>query len=115
MVEYLVTVRKGQLSKVGSASSGFYGGLALGRLLLAEATYRLGERQMLLLYSVLCLGLQLVFWKVTNIIADAVAASCMGFLLGPYFATVKSHSEQRLLYPVQRYSRLTKGLCRTGH
>lgn len=72
-------------------TTGFYGGLALGRLVLAEPTYRLGERRMLLLYSVLCLALQLVFWRVKNVIADAVAVSCMGFLLGPYFATVSSY------------------------
>lgn len=84
-------MRKSQLSKVGYVTTGFYGGLALGRLVLAEPTYRLGERRMLLLYSVLCLALQLVFWRVKNVIADAVAVSCMGFLLGPYFATVSPY------------------------
>ena len=87
-MEYLVTVRESQLSKVGYVTTGYYGGLALGRLILAEPTYRLGERRMLLLYSAACLGLQLVFWRVKNVIADAVAVSCMGFLLGPCFATV---------------------------
>ena len=84
-------MRKSQLSKVGYVTTGFYGGLALGRLVLAEPTYRFGERRMLLLYSVLCLALQLVFWRVKNVIADAAVVSCMGFLLGPYFATV-SHT-----------------------
>lgn len=68
----------------------FYGGLALGRLVLAEPTYRFGERRMLLLYSVLCLALQLIFWRVKDAIADVVAVSCMGFLLGPYFAALSS-------------------------
>ena len=86
-------MRKSPLSKVGYVTSGFYGGLALGRLILAEPTYRLGERRMLLLYSVLCLGLQLVFWRVKSIVADAVAVSCMGFLLGPYFATVSPYTD----------------------
>jgi fucose permease len=45
---------------------------------------------MLLLYSILCLGLQVVFWRIKNVIADAVAVSCMGFLLAPFFATVSS-------------------------
>ena len=84
-------MRKSQLSKVGYVTTGFYGGLALGRLVLAEPTYRLGERRMLLLYSVLCLALQIVFWRVKNVIADAVVVSCMGFLLGPYFATVSPY------------------------
>jgi hypothetical protein len=34
----------------------------LGRLLLAEPTYRLGERRMVFIYSCLAVGLQLIFW-----------------------------------------------------
>lgn len=86
LVEYLVKVRKGQLSNVGYVATGFYGGLALGRLILVEPTHRFGERPMLLVYSFLCLVLQVVFWQVRSVIADAVVVSLMGFLLGPYFA-----------------------------
>lgn len=85
VVEYLVKVRKGQLSSVGYVSSGFYGGIALGRLVLVEPTHRFGENPMLLLYSLLCLVLQVIFWQVKSVIADAVVVSLMGFLLGPYF------------------------------
>ena len=92
MVEYLVSVRKDKLSKVGYVSTGVYGGLALGRLLLAEPTYRFGERRMLLLYSFLCLVLQVVFWQVKELVASAVAVSLMGFLLGPFFATVSTRA-----------------------
>ena len=42
--------------------AGFYGGGFLGRLILAEPTYRLGERRMIFIYVLLCLGLELVFW-----------------------------------------------------
>jgi hypothetical protein len=34
----------------------------LGRLLLAEPTYRLGERRMVMVYCCLSIALQLVFW-----------------------------------------------------
>lgn len=34
----------------------------LGRLLLAEPTYRLGERRMVFIYCVISVALQLVFW-----------------------------------------------------
>ncbi|KAF2811911.1 MFS general substrate transporter [Mytilinidion resinicola] len=87
LVEYLVTVRKNKLSEVGYVPSGMYGGLAVGRLLLAEPTFRLGERRMLLIYSALCLVLQIVFWKVKNLISSAITVSLMGFFLGPFFAT----------------------------
>lgn len=43
---------------------------------------------MLLIYFVISIGLQLVFWLVPNIIAGATALSIMGFFQGPFFATV---------------------------
>ena len=62
VVEYLVVVRHGELSKMGYVPVGYNGGAFLGRLLLAEPTFRLGERRMITLYIVLCIGFQLMFW-----------------------------------------------------
>lgn len=62
MVEYLVKVRNGDIKDMGYVPAGFYGGAFLGRLVLAEPTHRLGERRMVFIYAVLCVGLQLVFW-----------------------------------------------------
>ncbi|KAI7924478.1 hypothetical protein M0657_004644 [Pyricularia oryzae] len=87
VVEYLVKVRSGELSKMGYVPTGWNGGLLLGRILLAEPTFRLGERRMLLIYSAICTALQLVFWLVPSIIASATALSIMGFFFGPFFAT----------------------------
>ncbi|KAI1862221.1 uncharacterized protein JN550_010377 [Neoarthrinium moseri] len=87
VVEFLTTVRGGDLSKVGYVPAGFSGGLFLGRLLLAEPTFRFGEQRMLLVYSALTAALQLEFWLQPNIIASATALSLMGFLFGPFFAT----------------------------
>ncbi len=77
---------------MGYVPTGFYGGTFLGRLLLAEPTHRFGERRMLVLYALLCLGLQLVFWLVPNIIAAAVTFSLIGFFLGPFFPAVVATS-----------------------
>ncbi|TLS28413.1 hypothetical protein PpBr36_01577 [Pyricularia pennisetigena] len=87
VVEYLVKVRSGELSKMGYVPTGWNGGILLGRILLAEPTFRLGERRMILIYSAICTALQLVFWLVPNIIANATALSIMGFFFGPFFAT----------------------------
>ncbi|WPH03687.1 Hypothetical protein R9X50_00657000 [Acrodontium crateriforme] len=87
VVEFLNVVRGGKLSQVGYISSAFYGGLAAGRLLLAEPTFRFGEKRMFLLYGAISLVLQIVFWRVPNLIVDAAMVSFMGFLLGPAFAT----------------------------
>jgi fucose permease len=73
---------------MGYVPSGYYGGLTLGRLILAEPTHRFGELRMLLLYSALALVMQLIFWLVPNIISNAVVFSFMGFFLGPFFAAV---------------------------
>ena len=81
-------VRHGKLSQVGYTPAGLYGRVFLGRLLLAEPTHRFGERRMILLYSVVILGLQLIFWLVPNIIASATALSMRGFFFGPLFPIV---------------------------
>ena len=88
VVNYLVEVRGGDLAKVGYVPSGQAAGTLLGRLLLMEPTHRFGEKRMLLLYFVISVGLQIVFWLVPNIIAGATALSIMGFFQGPFFATV---------------------------
>ncbi|KAJ6095377.1 hypothetical protein N7486_006123 [Penicillium sp. IBT 16267x] len=87
MVEYLVKVRNGDVKDMGYVPAGYYGGGFLGRLILAEPTHRFGERRMIFIYAVLCVGLQLVFWLVPNIITEAVAVSLLGFFSGPFFAT----------------------------
>ncbi|RDW79137.1 putative MFS transporter [Aspergillus mulundensis] len=87
IVEYLVDVRDGDLDKMGYVPAGFYGGSFIGRLLLAEPTYRFGERRMISIYVVLCLALELVFWLVPDIITEAVAISLLGLFSGPFFAT----------------------------
>lgn len=87
VVEYLHVVRNGSLSRVGYISAAFAGGTALGRFLLAEPTFRFGEKRMLLLYVLLSLALQIIFWRVPNIPVDSVMVSLIGFLLGPSFAT----------------------------
>ena len=91
VVEFLTTVRGGKLSNVGYIPTGFYGGLLAGRLLLPEPTFRFGERRMILIYSIACAALQLVFWLQPSIIGSAIALSFIGFFSGPFFATVSSH------------------------
>jgi hypothetical protein len=76
---------------MGYVPSGFYGGVTLGRFLLAEPTHRFGELKMLLLYTVLIFVMQMVFWLVPNIISSAVSFSIMGFFLGPFFVAVGLH------------------------
>ncbi|CEI39883.1 hypothetical protein FVEN_g2161 [Fusarium venenatum] len=87
VVEYLVAHRDGALEKVGYVPTGFWAGLFLGRLLLAEPTHRFGEQRSIMCLSVVCLMFHLLFWLVPNLVASAVAFSFMGFFFGPFFAT----------------------------
>ncbi|KAH7152705.1 major facilitator superfamily domain-containing protein [Dactylonectria macrodidyma] len=87
VVEYLVVVRDGDLSKMGYVPAGFNGGSLLGRLLLAEPTHRFGARTMIFLFSIASICLQLLFWLVPNIVAASISISLLGFFMGPYFAT----------------------------
>ncbi|KAJ4262940.1 hypothetical protein NW762_006553 [Fusarium torreyae] len=87
VVEYLVVVRDGDINQMGFVPAGFSGGSLLGRLLLAEPTHRFGIRRMILGFTVISIGLQLLFWLVPNIIAASIAISLLGFFMGPYFAS----------------------------
>jgi fucose permease len=87
VVEYLVAHRNGALDKVGYVPTGFWAGLFLGRLLLAEPTHRFGEQRSIMCLGIVCLMFHLLFWLVPNLVASAVAFSFMGFFFGPFFAT----------------------------
>jgi fucose permease len=88
VVEYLVQARNGHLPEVGYVPAALWGGIFLGRILLAEPTHRFGERRMTLGYCVMILILQLVFWLVPNLISSAVSLCLLGVFYGPMFATV---------------------------
>ena len=88
VVEYLVRVRGGKLSTAGYVSTGYFGGGFLGRLLLAEPSHRYGERRMVLCYAVICLILQIMFWRIPSLVGDAVIFSALGFFAGPFFPSV---------------------------
>ncbi|KAH6975233.1 major facilitator superfamily domain-containing protein [Ilyonectria sp. MPI-CAGE-AT-0026] len=94
VVEYLVVVRNGELSQMGYVPAGFNGGSLLGRLLLAEPIHRFGVRPIIFIFSILCIGLQVLFWLVPSIIAASISISLLGFFMGPYFATGMSISSK---------------------
>lgn len=56
---------------------------------------------MLLLFTVLCFAMQLVFWLLPNMISSIAMFSAMGFLLGPFFTAVslrQTGHENRVSY-----------------
>ncbi|EIN08470.1 MFS general substrate transporter [Punctularia strigosozonata HHB-11173 SS5] len=91
IVTYVIDVRHGGRSS-GYISSGFFGGLTVGRVALLWVNRLVGERRVLFLYAILAIALELVVWLVPSLIGGAVAVSLVGVLLGPFYPIVMNHS-----------------------
>ncbi|KAG6377546.1 major facilitator superfamily domain-containing protein [Boletus reticuloceps] len=91
IVTYVINVRGGGPSS-GYISSGFFGGLMMGRVALLWLNRKVGERRVLFIYALLAIGLQLVVWFVPSLIGGAVAVSIIGVLLGPMYPITMNHA-----------------------
>lgn len=81
---YIIRVL-GEIDESGAIVSGFWAGLAAGRVLLIPVTNLLGPQIATLAYLAVSVGLQMVIWFVPNIVASGVSVAIMGLLLGPIF------------------------------
>ncbi|KAJ7892857.1 major facilitator superfamily domain-containing protein [Mycena olivaceomarginata] len=88
---YIIDVRGGGASS-GYISSGFFGGIMVGRLVLLWLNKKVGEQRVLYLYAVLAIGLELVVWFVPSLIGGAVSVSLIGVVLGPMYPIVMNHA-----------------------
>ncbi|KAH9852219.1 MFS general substrate transporter [Lenzites betulinus] len=91
IVTYVINERHGGPNS-GYISSGFFGGLTLGRIALLWLNKKIGEWRVIFLYITICLGLELVVWLVPNLFSGAVCVSLVGFFLGPIFPIVMNHA-----------------------
>lgn len=85
VISYLITARQGNPAEVGYVTSGFWGGITLGRFALSHICGRVGEKLSVYVLVAGSIGLQLVVWLVPNIVGNAVAVSLLGLLLGPVY------------------------------
>ncbi|KAJ7927608.1 MFS general substrate transporter [Mycena leptocephala] len=88
---YIIDVRGGGASS-GYISSGFFGGMMVGRLALLWLNKKVGEHRVLYIYAALAISLELVVWFVPSLIGDAVTVSLIGVLLGPIYPIVMNHA-----------------------
>ncbi|KAJ7309185.1 hypothetical protein DFH08DRAFT_899746 [Mycena albidolilacea] len=79
---YIIDVCSGGAS-ARYISSGFFGGIMVGRLALLWLNKKIGEYRALFLYIALAIGLELVVWFVPSLIGGAVAVALTGVFLGP--------------------------------
>ncbi|TVY65281.1 Bypass of stop codon protein 6 [Fusarium oxysporum f. sp. cubense] len=85
VIEFLIAVRNSPPSVAGYVASAYWGGLMLGRILLADITKKLGNRRMVFFYILIGLGLQLIIWFVPIVAVDGIAVSLLGFIIAPFF------------------------------
>ncbi|PPQ74073.1 hypothetical protein CVT24_012943 [Panaeolus cyanescens] len=95
IVTFIIQERQGGPSS-GYISSGFFGGLTVGRVLLLWVNKKIGERRVIYIYAVLSIGLEFIVWFVPSLIGNAVAVSIVGVLLGPMFAIAINHASRVL-------------------
>ena len=89
ILSFLLTTRphpKSQSLSLGYITSGFWGGITLGRFVLSHFAQRMGERIAVITLTIGCILLQIAVWFVPAIMAEAVAVSLIGLLLGPVYA-----------------------------
>jgi len=90
-ITYVIRQRGGGPSS-GYISTGFFGGLTLGRVCLLWLNQKIGEYRAIFVYSVITIGLELVVWLTPSLVGDAIAVSFVGFFFGPMYPILMNES-----------------------
>jgi fucose permease len=85
VISFLISTRHGNPSTVGYVTSGFWGGITLGRFLLSHPAHKIGEKLFVYGMIVGAAVFELLVWQVPNVVGDAVAVAIVGLLLGPVY------------------------------
>ena len=104
IISFLITSRGGNPAQVGYVTSGFWGGITLGRFVLSHAAPRIGEVPFVYILTAGSIAFQLLVWLVPNIITEAVAVSVLGLLLGPVYPCSQTIFAQLLPSSIQMSS-----------
>ncbi|KAK9900205.1 MFS general substrate transporter [Cystobasidium minutum MCA 4210] len=75
----------GGTDAIGYAATGFWLGIAAGRVLLPHFSLLVGERRVVFLYILLAMGLEFAVWLSHNLYAAAICTAFVGFFIGPFF------------------------------
>ncbi|TEB09159.1 MFS general substrate transporter [Coprinellus micaceus] len=97
IVTYIIDERHGGPNS-GYISSGFFGGLTLGRVILLPINKWLGEHRVFYIYALLSLGLELVIWFVPSLVGSVITVSVIGLLFGPIYP-ISMNRAARILPP----------------
>ncbi|TVY26956.1 Bypass of stop codon protein [Lachnellula hyalina] len=87
IIQFMTNVRSASSFQSGATSTGFWGGMAVGRVVLGFLTSKLGEFKAVVVYIAISVILELIFWLVPSLIVSAISVALLGFFLGPLFPT----------------------------
>ncbi|KAJ5379854.1 uncharacterized protein N7496_002282 [Penicillium cataractarum] len=87
LVTFMTKVRHGNSFDSGMTSTGFWAGIAIGRMVLGFVTGRFlkSEKHAVVYYLGAAIVLELLFWLIPSFVASAISAAFLGFFLGPLF------------------------------
>ena len=85
VVSFMWRYRHSSLTQSGLTSSGYWIGMAVGRLTLGFATDKVGVRRATVLYFCLAIGIEGLFAIVASSVVSVVLMVMLGFIMGPLF------------------------------
>ncbi|KAG8824130.1 hypothetical protein FRC18_010586 [Serendipita sp. 400] len=91
IVTFIIRERHGGPSS-GYVSTGFFGGLTLGRVALLWVNKTIGERRVIFIYTLIGIALDITIWFTPSLIGNAIAVSFIGMALGPMYPIVMSQA-----------------------
>lgn len=84
----MTSVRHGSAFASGMTETGFWLGVTLGRFVLGFVSPWLGEKFSIVVYLLISISFELIFWLVPQFIVSAFAVSLVGFFTGTIFPGV---------------------------
>lgn len=84
---FIIDERGGDDS-AGYVTSGYFGGITIGRVILIPVTKALGLSNSIFVYTLISIALEVVIWTTHSIVGNAVVFAIIGILLGPMYPIV---------------------------
>lgn len=85
IVSFMLRARHSSIYLAALASSGFWGGMAVGRFVLGNVTDRIGVRKATIIYFLFAIVLQTIFTFVRVPVVSVIVTTLLGFSMGPLF------------------------------
>ncbi|KAF9696097.1 hypothetical protein EKO04_006224 [Ascochyta lentis] len=85
VVSFMLRSRHATPYLAGLSSSGFWAGMAVGRLVLGPLTDKVGVRKATALYFILAISIEALFSILSNVVSSVVLMVFLGFVMGPLF------------------------------